>query len=146
MSTALPGPVRRSLATQGRCPRAGSGGPRPRPRRPGRVEALGRERLEPDLAAGHRHERAGGRLDPGPAVEVSDPVDLGGQGKVGVAAGHEPITLTPGILDGPLLDELAVPLPLLGDPPDPAGRPVRGPLLDAVEDPAGDVGQQLVVG
>ena len=63
-----------------------------------------------------------------------------------VPAGHVPIALAPGILGGPSLDQLAVPLPPLRDPPDPPRRAVRHPFLDVVEDAAGDLGQPGVIG
>src|SRR5262249_33170554 len=48
----------------------------------------------------------------------------------------------PGVIHGPALDELAIPLPSFGDPPDPSGGAVRHVLLYVVEDPAGDLRHQ----
>ena len=61
--------------------------------------------------------------------------------KMRVAAGDEAEAAAAGIFDRPALDELAVPLPPLRDPPDASRGPVRHPLLDEIEDPAGDFGQ-----
>ena len=72
-----------------------------------------RPEFEPDFRPVDDDERAGRWLRPGPAVEVSDAVVIGGQRQVGVAAGDEAKASASRILDGSMLDELAVPLDFL---------------------------------
>src|SRR5262249_38745645 len=86
-------------------------------------------------------KRAGGVIGPGPRVDVEDTLVLGDQREVGVAAGDMSEAAAPRILDRPALDELAVPLPSLRDPPDPAGGAMRHVLLDVIEEAAGNLGQ-----
>ena len=63
-----------------------------------------------------------------------------------MAARHEPETPAAGIFDGPALDQLAVPLPSLRDPPNPSSRPVRHPFLNEIKDAAGDFRQPGIGG
>ena len=103
--------------------------------------AVRRPVFQSDFVTLDRHERTRGGIGPGAAVQVKHVVVLGNQRKMGVAAGHEPKAAAAGIFDGPMLDQLAVPLPPLRDSPDPSRGPVRHPLLDEIKHPAGDLGQ-----
>ena len=102
--------------------------------------------FEPDLVALNDDERAGGRLDPGAAIDVQNAVMLGHQRQVRVTAGHEPEAAAGGILGSTPHDQLAVALPPLGDPANPSGGAVGHEFLDEVKDPAGDLGQPGIVG
>src|SRR5262249_5133028 len=66
-------------------------------------------------------------------------------GVVRVAAGNGAATPRPRVADGPLADRLAAALPAFGDPPDEPGGVVRRPLLDVVEETAGQFRQQAVI-
>jgi len=102
--------------------------------------------LEPDVAALHHDERAGGSFSPGAAVDVAHAIVIGDEGQVGMTTGDEVKPSTLGVFRGPALDQLAVALKALGDPPDPPGGPVGHPFLNEIEEPAGDLGKPGVVG
>src|SRR5262249_50826457 len=95
--------------------------------------------FQADPPSRDRDERAGGVLGPRPAVDVDDALARLEPGEVGVAAGDGAATLGPRVADGPLADRLAAALPALGDSPDEASGLVRGPLLDVVEEGAGQL-------
>ena len=66
---------------------------------------------------------------------------LGDQRKMRMAAGHETKAVAAGVFHGTTLDELAVPLPPLGNPANPASCPVRHPFLNEIEDAARELRQ-----
>ena len=61
-----------------------------------------------------------------------------------MAARHESKAPRPGILDGSMLDPLAVPLPLFRDSPNESRCPVRHPLLDEIKQPAREPRQDWI--
>ena len=103
-------------------------------------------RFEPDVAARDGHERAGGVLGPGPAVEVADAVDLGDQGQVGVAAGHVAEPLASGVLGRPTARSAGCSAATLRDPADPPRGAVRASISGCSRRARRRLGQPAVVG
>ena len=70
----------------------------------------------------------------------------GRKGQMGVSTCHVANPMSAGVVDGSSLDQLAIALPALGDPPDPTGGPVRHVLLNEIKEAAGNFGQPGIAG